>query len=230
MSNTLNSARLVCSLCASTLLIACTQEEATPSAVAVTEPYISTIVGSALVDIENTFSKKRSPLLFDSGETAEDCNRYFALMDSSTPAETKDNQLAAQDYVICDTVKALAKVQHADFTGLGISNPGAMLAGRVALDSLPSSVFQQIRDKNSTMSIQLEDYLRVNKYSAIAEADDWYYELTVHAVADLNGDGAEDWLVWLTDKAKNGDHSVKAAYLASSVPENASIELKPLRK
>jgi len=208
-----------------TMLASCAANKQTVSA----SPYLSSVVTSALKDVELTYTQKRTPVTFVSGDVADSCQRYFALMENSQVKEGVNNLKAAQNYVICDTVKVVSQAIDSEFVASGVTKPGAMLAEHVALDSFPSSVYQRTDEKNNSLSVMFKDALALTQYSVLANAKDWHYALTLHAILDVNGDGAEDWVIWLTDKAKSGNYSIMAGFYASNVRENTAIKLLPLR-
>ena len=81
-----------------TMLASCAANKQTVSA----SPYLSSVVTSALKDVELTYTQKRTPVTFVSGDVADSCQRYFALMENSQVKEGVNNLKAAQNYVICE--------------------------------------------------------------------------------------------------------------------------------
>ncbi|WP_075187710.1 hypothetical protein [Teredinibacter haidensis] len=179
---------------------------------------------------EATFTKIRNPILFTSGEQANTCLSYFDLKQSSEIDEDVNNMIAAQDYVICDTVKAVQHASKNRFESSGINTAGAHMAERIVLDSFPSSLFQRTDADHKTEKQIFGSNLNIGRYSVVADTPEWHYGLQLHAVLDINGDGLEDWIIWLTDRAKNGDYSVVAGFYVISVANKGPLKMMPLRK
>lgn len=177
---------------------------------------VSSVVLSATQNSELELAKQRLPLAFFSGKTVDNCQEYFQLKGSSELQDGVNNMIAAQDYVICDTLQAL-KSAVTEFTNSGIKERGAALAQRVALDSFSSSAYQKTDDDKTTPQAVFSSLLTVTENALTMDSGDWFYQLEVVAVADVDKDGHEDWLLWLTDKAKSGNYSIMKAYIIHDV-------------
>lgn len=185
----------------------------------------SSVVEDALLNIDNAISAERTPLEFISGDIAVNCTDYFRLRQKYDVVESVNNIRIAQGYILCDTLRILQGAKQRIFADSGISSPGDALANNLLVDSYPSSLYQRTDTNKNSLRSLLNTSLNVERYAIISDTSDWYYELKIVSVADVDGNGMEDWVIWLTDRAKQGNYNVMSVLVALNVDANEPIQL-----
>lgn len=144
--------------------------------------------------------------------------------------ETGANFLVAQEYLICDTLNAIEQASTTNDTRITKNTTfdgGKQLANRIDLRTFRSSFYQRVDDAQYTLATMPN--VTTEKYAAISDDNDWFYELRIIARLDLNDNGKEDWLIWLTDKAKTGSYNTLSGLVAYDVTDDRTvIHLAPL--
>ena len=152
-----------------------------------------------------TLAAPRAPLTMDSGATVSSCDEYLAQGSRAGIASVAENSTASLEYVICDSVAAL----HGALPALlddGARAPGSALADRLDLRSFRSSRHQRTTDEAYTLRAVTDHPLDTDTYTATLDSTDWYFKLEVVAVADIDGSGQADWLVWMVDQSREGSY------------------------
>lgn len=207
----------------SLLLISCASTPAVNRDYITFEP-----VGLAYENYEVSIKEKRMPLMFANSFKAESCTEYSQLKNNEALVENEANFLAAQSYVVCDTILAVKQADQNFNLELATVNVGNVLAEKLDISSFRSSLAKKATENSYTLNALSQGTVEVTDYTATYETNDWYYELKVVARVDANGDGAEDWLVWVTDKAKTGSYNTLISYIAYDVLNNDRLTLNKL--
>lgn len=184
-------------------------------------------VESAYLDYHSSMQESRPPVAFDSAAVATNCREYLEEKAASAISENSSNFLAAQSYVICDTLKAIR--HSADMrVSSGVDEAANELLTRLDLRSFRSSLYQRTDDAKRTLAELLPGSVSTSNYSVRAAVDDWEYVVKVVAFIDADDNGNEDWLIWVKDKAGTGSYDSLNAYIAYNVPQDGLIELTKL--
>lgn len=185
-------------------------------------------VYSAYENYENSIKEKRMPLMFSNSLKSENCTEYFELKKNEELIEDEANFLVAQCYVVCDTLLAVKQADQNFNVELAGASLGNILSEKLDLSSFRSSLARKVTDSNYTLSAVSAGLIEISDYTAIYETNDWYYELKVVARIDANADGTEDWLVWVTDKAKAGSYSTIKGYVLYDAFKSERLTLNKL--
>lgn len=102
------------------------------------------------------------------------------------------------------------------------------MAEKLDVSSFRSSLARKATENSYTLSALSSVPVEITDYAAVSETNDLYFELKVVARIDANNDGAEDWLIWVTDKAKVGSYSTIKAYVAYDTINNDRLTLNKL--
>ncbi len=185
-------------------------------------------VEQSFFNYSDTLSKERPLLVFESGNSAKNCEQYFSHKHGSKIQEDTDNFRIAQEYVVCDTVNLIRKSK-ANKVDLGPEGSiTKVLTDRLDLRSFRSSLYQRTDDNNFTLASVIETPLVPFDYGIRPALEDWHLEVRVVARLDADGDGREDWLIWLTDKAVSGTYSVMQGFVAYDVWARKPLGLEAL--
>lgn len=174
---------------------------------------------------EETLRKNRTALQFESGASARTCSEYLHLVASDPLKEGVANQLAKSEYLICDVLALTGKQKP------GSRQPddrfGQALAERVDLRSFPSSLHQMLDEKNFSLKLLDARAATTAATSASYDTRDWHYRLELIATLDANGNGKPDWVVWLTDEARDGNYRHYQTLVIYDVPETGWLRAVP---
>lgn len=182
---------------------------------------------SAYSEFGSEMRKERTQLEFESGETVSNCGQYFAKKSAQSLAESTDNFLAQQDYVICNSLKVVRESAE-NISLIMNQKPGTELGARLDLRSFRSSLFQRTTEESRTPASVFNQDIITKTYSIQPTIQDWRYVVEVVAIVDSDGNGESDWLVWVTDKSGTGSYDTLQAYLAYNVQQEGLIELTAL--
>lgn len=158
----------------------------------------------ALAQYSATMAAPRAPMTMASGPTVSSCDEYLAQGSRAGTASVPANNTASLDYVICDSVAALHDAVPAPSDAAHAR--GETLADRLDLRSFRSSRYQRTTDEAYTLRAVTEHPLVIDTYSAALDSPGWYFKLEVVAVADIDGSGQADWLVWMVDQSRGGSY------------------------
>lgn len=185
-------------------------------------------VQAAYDNYQSNMQKSRPPVTFDSGRSATNCKQYFDEKESSAVSEGTSNFLAAQDYVICDTIRAIRESARSELPADATDDISADLLNRLDLQSFRSSFFQRTDENQRTLNTVVPGQITTTPYSVQPTIEDWLYKVHVVALVDADNNGEQDWVVWVTDKSGSGSYDTLRAYLAYNVDQEGLIELTEL--
>lgn len=150
-------------------------------------------------------SVTRPPVRFASGATASNCEQYLQAKRTSVLAEDVNNIRQSANYLTCDT---LALLQHAKVSlPVAGQDYGKVLAESLDLRSFPSSLAQMLDDNRYTLSQLDNPALQLSNEVVSYSTDELNFSLQLMALADADGDGVDDWIVWMSDEAKEGNYA-----------------------
>lgn len=210
---------ILCGLFLSTLTFCKNTSSGTPI-------MLSDFLRQSYLNEQAVLAQPREPVEFVSGKKASDCHDYLTLKKTQNLEEGVNNTLIAQNYLICDTLDQLNKTSKVVVKPITVKSRGELLARYLVVDSYPSSLYQKTDDKHNTLTSLLGDSLVIQPNGVVSDTNDWYYELQVVAIADIDNNGQEDWLIWLTDKAKQGNYNVMSLLIAFNVRAQQLISVK----
>lgn len=203
-------------------LTACASSQTTTTPVVVYEP-----LQQAYTAYTSTMNERLQPVAFESGDVATDCDQYLELKQSSSVTESTENFVAAQDYVICESVDIIRNSADNKIKIAADITASQVLAERLDLRSFPSSLYQRTDNHGYTLEALSLEPLRKTQYSVKPSIESWHYELRVVARLEADGNGEEDWLVWLTDRSETGSYNILEPFIAYNVNDGL-VELSPL--
>lgn len=177
---------------------------------------------------EQVMAQPRPALEFVDGSQAGNCREYLPLRQHKAISEGVRNHSLSANYRVCPTIQALRQAtlsprfDHPDATA------GEMLHDRLDLQSFHSSL-GPVASRYPTLA-QLPDKqsLNVGHNAVTLLSEDWYMKLEVVARADIDHDGLEDWLVWLTDEARNGNYRGYESLVIYGVSGDGLLKAEPV--
>lgn len=153
-----------------------------------------------------TLTLQRNSLLFESGASASNCEEYLTLKQSSVVADGVNNRNVSQEYLVCDSVALLKQAGARISTFRPSPGLGKELLHRLDLRTFPSSLRQRV-DKQRVVPGSFRTLpMKADQYSVSSATEDWLFEIEVVAEFDIDGNGKHDWLLWLTDVARQGTY------------------------
>lgn len=179
-------------------LASCSTSTANP-AITIFNPELRT----AYASYADSWRQQRTELEFDGGHRATDCASYLELFARHDMQETMHNQQVHSEYLPCDVLKLLgsgAKVESVT----AVTELGARLAKGLDLRSFSSSLNQRSDADRHTLSSLDPSHLKIDGSTVVLEDEGWHFSMEVVALADVNGNGVADWIVWMADEAKLG--------------------------
>lgn len=148
----------------------------------------------------------RPPLAVDGG-TVRDCRQFAdAWRRGAIPEEARETRPYAS-YAICSAAEALRAAKPATGrplvpAGVAAQVPAQAVAERLDLGSFASSFGPRVARCGTTTAAQLGVVPTVLSDHALDLGEGgWTRRLDVLAAADFDGDGQEDWLARLVDRA-----------------------------
>lgn len=162
---------------------------------------------------ERTMADPRPPLALRSGAAISTCREYLqhsAGIDRAEPAQ----MLVLQEYVICDSVELLRRAQPAPEVSI---DAGAAIATRLDFRTFRSSRGPRTSDEAFTFQALVDEPLVLEPNAAMLDSDSWYLRVERVAAADFDGNGEEDWLVWIGDDSRVGTYQSFHALLIHDV-------------
>lgn len=160
-----------------------------------------------------TMSEPRSPLALPSGATISTCREYLQHTDQ-LDRDHPDQMRALQDYVICDSLALLQQARPASAMPIDV---GQALATRLDFRTFPSSRGPRTSDQAFLFETLVDDALIIEPNAAMLDSEEWYLRLERVATADFDGDGSEDWLIWIADDSHVGTYQTFHALLIYDV-------------
>lgn len=178
---------------------------------------------TAYENYSNTWQQRRTTLEFDNDQSADNCAAYIELTAKHDIKETVFNQQVHGEYLVCEALKLLGssvKIENASVP----PELGARLAKELDLRSFASSLNQQSDAERHTLSSLDPAHLKVQGATAELDSEDWHFWMGVVAVADVNGNGVKDWIVWVADEAKLGNYRAYSTVLVFDPGANSSLK------
>lgn len=174
--------------------------------------------------LDQTMSEPRSPLALPSGSSISTCREYLqhtGSIDRGNP----DQMRALQDYVICDSLALLQQAR--PVSGASI-DAGQALATRLDFRTFPSSRGPRTSDQMFLFETLVDDALVIEPNAAMLDSEEWYLRLERVAAADFDGNGSEDWLVWIADDSHVGTYQAFHALLVYDVTGTGTMAATPI--
>jgi hypothetical protein len=165
---------------------------------------------------DQTLAAKRTALKFVSGAMVTTCRDYLARVRAQDFIdEAVANRAVASEYVLCDSV---AMLRGAAISGDDpfATERGQVLARRLDVSTFRSSLGPRIDDSHRVLA-DFAPSVTTSATEASLGGLDWRFRLRIVAVGDFDRDGTADWLVWLTDEAKDGNYRDYRALLIPNV-------------
>jgi hypothetical protein len=159
----------------------------------------------AYEDLDKSNTINRSPLLFQSSFSADDCESYTKMRSSSEIVETVNNQLVKSEYLVCDALRILSESKMIS-GAVNSELKGQQLLNKLDLRSFPNSLHRLANDSSFTLSSLFASSSVADKISVKYETADWILTIKVVAVVLLNSNADEDWVVQLADESKAGNY------------------------
>lgn len=159
---------------------------------------------NAYKNYDESLNKARSELLYSNGEIAKNCLMYFQLMSKDKLDESIYNQVIKSEYLECDALKILSYASDE-----GIKNKiaqGEMLAERLDLSSFPSSLFRMVEKERNTLAALFPKKVSFTSHAAMLDTEDWFFQLEIVGVLNINNNNVPDWIIWLSDESKSGNY------------------------
>lgn len=186
-------------------------------------------LSAQLDDYDEVMTQSRPGLQFSDGSTARNCRQYLEAWNNAEVSEGVANRGRSAEYRICDTLRALKSAGPVNQP----YNPGVpsgdVLRNRLDLRSFRSSLGPATSRYHTLAQIEAKLPVRVDGNSVVVESDDWYLHLEMVARADIDGDGNEDWLVWLTDEAIDGNYRGYGVLVINYVARVGLLEARSIR-
>lgn len=167
----------------------------------------------AFQSFERAMAKPRAPLALPSEEAISTCREYLqhrVVLKRDDPRQ----MLALQDYVICDSLALLQRARPAPPSAV---DAGQAIATRLDFRSFPSSRGPRTSEQAFLFEALVEAPLVIEPNAAMLDSDDWYLRMERVAAADFDGNGQEDWLVWIGDDSHVGTYQSFQALLIYNV-------------
>jgi hypothetical protein len=202
---------------------ACNSSEPTGSATAV--DVFAPALRAATAAREQTLRSARTGLRFDDGTQVTNCETYLAAKGTgAAPSEEVANQLVVSEYLVCDALNALSRASAPK--SKAATDRGRQLAERLDLRTFASSLGPRLDDAAHTVAT-LGDPVSIEDNEVIKEDESWAFRLEVIAESDFNGDTKPDWLVWLSDEARDGSYRGYQTLLVSDVTKEGGLAAVP---
>ena len=172
-------------------------------------------------DFDESFSMKRSPLLFVGGEVADSCESYFDRMLKYTISEAIGNMQVKSEYLLCDALKIIWESPDVP-TNVSTSSVGLRLLSSLDLRTFPNSLSRLVDENSYTLKSLFPKNIQSNGPVAIVDTDDWIITLEVVAVVQVNNNSVFDWIVQFSDESKSGNYRSYETLIIYD-PERADI-------
>lgn len=177
----------------------------------------------ALEQYESALLEERSSLRL-AGGAARNCEQYS---NGGRAHEGGANQLVRSEYLICDVLLQLGPKRRV--SPLPDGEFGRALAERLDLRSFPSSLGPRVNERSHTVATLFATGVEVYAHRASAETSDWSFQLELVALADVDGTGERDWIVWVIDEALAGTYRGYSTLVLRDPPQNGPIVAELLR-
>ncbi len=147
----------------------------------------------------------RSPLLFSSGASVNNCDSYMKLISRGEIVEAVNNKLVKSEYLVCDALRVLS--QAARFTGkIDTESVGLRLLDNLDLRYFPNSLGRLADEDSFTLKALFPKNSVANEATVTLDTADWMLTIKVVAVVLANNNTTEDWVIQLADESKSGNY------------------------
>jgi len=171
------------------------------------QPQTVLIVNDSLAEayraMDSAMKEERTPIEFQGEQVAKDCSGYIELKASYRVAEAVNNQIIKSEYLICD---ALHLLKTAKATEARAPESMESLYSQLDLTSFPSALRPQLQDGVKTLEQLSGSILESTPQRLTVEVNGVYTTLTLAAIADVTGNGKDDWIVWLEQTLSDGSY------------------------
>lgn len=171
-------------------------------------------------------STQRTPMQSASGKVIDTCTDYLGQPPTMDWTANPDNAIALPDYVICDSLAALA---HAKPTAIVDTAWGEKLASQLDFRSFRSSLYQRTSDDQFTLEQLAGQPLQIDGHSAALDTAEWFLKVRLVALGDFNNDGHADGLLWLTDQATQGTYISVQAIVVDDIGSGGILKAQTAR-
>lgn len=178
----------------------------------------------AVEALDREMSEPRSPLAMPSGASISTCHEYL-LHGVSLDRGNPDQMRALQAYVICDSLDLLRRARPVLASPI---DAGKALATRLDFRTFPSSRGPRTSDQAFLFETLVDDALVIEPNAATLDSEEWYLRLERVAAADFDGDGSEDWLIWITDDSHVGTYQAFHALVVYDVKATGTMAGVPI--
>lgn len=182
-----------------------------------------------LDNYERVMAQSRTGLQFSDGSTVRNCRQYLKARNNAEVSEGVANSSRSAEYRICDTLRALKSAGPVNHPYRSEMAEGEVLRKRLDLRSFRSSLGPASNRYHTLAQIEEELPVRVDGNSVVLESDDWYVRLEVVVRADVDNDGHEDWLVWLTDEPRDSNYRAYETLVIHRIAQKGLLTACPLK-
>ncbi len=159
----------------------------------------------AYKNFDESFSMKRSPLLFVGGGAADNCESYFDMALKYKISETIRNMQVKSEYLICDALKIISDSPNVPVS-ISTSSIGLKLLSGLDLRTFPNSLSRLVDESSYTLKSLFSKDAKANGSVAVVDTEDWVITLDVVAVVQVNSNSIFDWVVQFSDESKSGNY------------------------
>lgn len=200
------------------------------------QPYkIGYVFNQDLLHVQRNYGESLdlpcSELQFADGSSATNCLEYHRLSSGQEIDESVHNQLVQSEYLVCDALKILAEatvVYEESAAGRGM---GEKLSSKLDLRSFPSSLFRiSDEEKHTLLALYPKDHIMSDDTVALLETKDWMFRLEVVAVIPLNDNKTPDWVIWVSDEAKQGSYHSYSTLIIYDPAAEESLVATPISR
>ena len=175
----------------------------------------------ALAQRQQVLSAKRTALSLSDGATVNSCESYLKARKAGAQiAETVAAQLVASEYLLCEAMDLLPA--KASGTGRMPDKLGTRVAKQLDLRTFPSSLGPQLDAERYTLAA-LSDAVKADDVAAAIEDESSTLRFEVVAEADINRDGKQDWIIWMTDESRDGNYRGYATLVVDDVTASGPL-------
>lgn len=196
----------------------------------VTTRIFDTDLAKAAKNYKKSLAEKKTPLLFESGKKVENCNDYLSEKKNSTIEESVSNMIYASEYVICDELAALKNAKMTkNNAASSTENFGKEIYNRLNIANVPSSLIEGNNEKSVLLKDKLpESGLEISQYKVESDTPEWSFAVKIVAVTDCDNDGKPDWILQVSDEAKQGNYRLYSTWLVRGVWEKSVLNAEEL--
>lgn len=175
-------------------------------------------IAAQVAEHNKAWLKTRAPLMLNDNSTVTSCAQFFEK--HAGVSESVMAQMAASEYLICDVIALLKNSERVSTQPL--TGTGKALYTHIDIRSLPTSL-SQLADTEKFVFSSINDIpVAITDNSVISDTEDWFFKLEVVAISDLNKNKQQDWIIWMTDEAKDGNYRAYKTLVIYDPPSDAA--------